>query len=139
MCVCVCVEHISLCFAVLVILYFFEKHTRYLMPNACFFLIIPTLSLQAVRAETMVDGLLRAVRFRFFGRKHPIFVGNQKSKSLLRHIVSEHLEQFFRPCRGPLAARSRPRMVGTSFVEWLHRKVILGEGNLLDDLAAGDS
>ena len=40
----------------------------------------------------------------FFGKFHNF----QKSKILLRHIVFEHFRIFFRPCRGPLAARSRP-------------------------------
>ena len=37
-----------------------------------------------------------------------IFPGHDKSKILLRHVVSNHVRIFFRLCRGPLAARSRP-------------------------------
>ena len=47
-------------------------------------------------------------KFRNFGSKHQFFAEHQKSKILLRHIVSEQFGIFFRPCRGPLAARSRP-------------------------------
>ena len=47
-------------------------------------------------------------KFRNFGRKNRFFAGRQKSKILVRLIVSEHLGIFFRPCRGQLAARSRP-------------------------------
>ena len=47
-------------------------------------------------------------KFRNFGHKNRFFVEPQKSKILLRHIVSEPCGIFFRPCRGPLAARSRP-------------------------------
>ena len=48
------------------------------------------------------------LKFRFFCRKNRFFAGPQKSKICIRLIVSEHSGIFFRPCRGPLAARSRP-------------------------------
>ena len=40
-------------------------------------------------------------------REIRFFAGAQKSKILLGHALSEHFRIFFRPCRGPLAARSR--------------------------------
>ena len=47
-------------------------------------------------------------KFRNVGRKNKIFARPQKSKILVGLIVSEHFGIFFAPCRGPLAARSRP-------------------------------
>ena len=40
-------------------------------------------------------------------RKIRIFAGAVKSKFLFRQIVFQHFRIFFRPCRGPLAARLR--------------------------------
>ena len=57
-------------------------------------------------------------KFRNFRLKNRIFAGGQKSKILVGHALSEHFRVFFRICRGPLAARSRPPMAG----RWLQRK-----------------
>ena len=45
---------------------------------------------------------------RFFFHKIWCFAWLRKFEILAREVVSEHLGVFFRPCRGPLATRSRP-------------------------------
>ena len=74
-------------------------------------LILCEYELSTFRIERVIKNqasFFMTPKFRNFGGKNRIFAGPQKSKILLGHIVSEHLGIFFRPCRGPLAARSRP-------------------------------
>ena len=75
-------------------------------------LVLCEYELSSFRIERVIKNqasFFMTPKFRIFGRKHLIFAGLQKSKILLRRIVSEHFGIFFRPCRGPLAARSRRR------------------------------
>ena len=74
-------------------------------------LILCEYELSTFRIERVIKkqaSFFMTPKFRNFGRKHRFFAEHQKSKILLRHIVSEQFGIFFRPCRGPLAARSRP-------------------------------
>ena len=70
---------------------------------------------QATRTETTLDDLPCASTL----------------KMLLRHIDSEHFPVFLRPCRGPLAARSRP-LVGSG----MDRRIFTPKNN---SISGGDA
>ena len=72
-------------------------------------LILCEYELSTFRIERVIKNqasFFMTSKFRNFGRKNRFFAEPQKSKILVILIVSEHLGVFFRPCRGPLAARS---------------------------------
>ena len=74
-------------------------------------LILCEYELSTFRIERVIKtqaSFFMTPKFRNFGRKNRFFAGPQKSKILVGLIVSEHFGIFFAPCRGPLAARSRP-------------------------------
>ena len=65
--------------------------------------------------------------FDFLIKKNRISAGAQKSKILVRHIISELL-YIYPALPGALAARSCPFVVGKWLVEWLHRRVLASAG-----------